>query len=454
MLSRSKTFPAITLALTLGVAGQQAEAEILGADEAPADRLVRAMSEPQLQALVEETLARNPAVARRLALARATENRVQKVKALPDPVVGVTAWLKSPETRTGPQILTLNLSQNLPWLGKFDLEEQATLVEASALYADVEALRLELLTTVRELYYELAFLTRYAAVTRDFLDHLRQHEEIAQSRYATGVGSSQDVIKIQADITLTENLLLDIDRRRIGLEREANALRDRPASAVILPALLPASAAVNLDYAELSQAATLSRPEVIAADARIAANGIRVDLAHKQYRPDFGVGLTYTFVDPRRDAAGRELPPEGNGEDILGIQGAISIPIWRRKRAAGVEEASQIELSAREAKRGVLSEIEAALGDLLQRIPLTWQQLRLLEDILLLQAEESVQSAHSAYVSGRLNALDLLDAEHVLFEAETAVARASADYAIGLAQLEGAVGRPLQDNPPTESSKP
>ena len=420
---------------------------------APADRILEAQADRQLKALVAETLERNPGVAGALARARAAEHRASNVGALPDPVVGITAFLKSPETRTGPQILTLNFLQSLPWLSKLDLEEQADLLNASALYADVEAKRLDLATTVRRLYYELAFLARHKEVTHDFVDHLRQHEEISQSRYATGIGASQDVVKIQAEITLTESLLLDIDQRRIDLEAAINDLRDRPASMLILPAMLPSGDEVALDFRRLRESAARSRPELAAADARIAATEVRVKRAEKAFRPDFKVGLTYTFVDPREDRAGIISPPEGNGDDIFGIQGGVSVPVWRKRTNAGVEEASELELVAREAKRDVLSGIESTLGDLMQRIPLTWRQLRLLEDILILQAEESVQSAQSGYVSGTFNALDLLDAEHVLFDAETAIARAQADYAIRLTQLEGAVGEPLQPNPVTESSK-
>jgi outer membrane protein TolC len=338
----------------------------------------------------------------------------------------------------------------LPWLSKLDLKEQTELLEASALHSDVEAVRLGLVTTVRRHYYELAFLAQYREITQDFVDHLRQHEEISQSRYATGVGASQDVIKIQAEITLAESLLLDIDQRRIDLEATLNDLRDRPASTLILPAVLPVGDEVALDFGLLRESAVQSRPELAAADARIAATETRIKLAEKSFRPDFKVGLTYTFVDPREDRAGIALPPEGNGDDILGIQGAVSVPIWRKRLRAGVEEASEIELAAREAKRDVLAGIESALGDLVQRIPLTWQQLRLLDDILILQAEESVQSAQAGYVSGVFNALDLLDAEHVLFKAETAIARAQSDFAIQLTQLEGEVAGPLKQILTTE----
>ncbi|MGB5815565.1 MAG: TolC family protein [Thermoanaerobaculia bacterium] len=463
MYRKLKTCLAAGLIFAAPVIGQQHQEEdsaAAGVDTsttdqvpAPADRIVQSLTNTELRSLVSDTLARNPGVARALALARAADNRAPQVRTLPDPVAGLTAWLKSPETRTGPQLLTLNWTQALPWLSKLDLKEQAAILEASALDFKVEATRLELVTTVRRLYYELAFLARYKEITLDFLDHLQQHEEISQSRYATGIGASQDVVKIQAEITLAENLLLDLDQRRIDLEAEINHLRDRPASTVILPAVLPAGDEVGLDFGRLRELARQSRPEVAAVDARIAATEARVKLAEKEYRPDFTVGLTYTFVDPREDTAGIVTPPAGNGDDIFGIRGAVSVPIWRKKLKTGVEEANELELSAREAKRDVLAGIEAAVGNLMQRIPLTWQQLRLLEDILILQAEEAVQSAQSGYVTGAFNALDLLDAEHVLFKAETAIARAQADYAIRLTQLEGEVGGPLQQHSTTESSE-
>ena len=222
----------------------------------------------------------------------------------------------------------------------------------------------------------------------------------------------------------------------------------------MLPAQLPSGRPVDLDYQLLLEEARVRRPEVVAADVSIARSQVRSKRVEKQSRPDFGVGVTYTLVDRRQDEAGLVVPPEGNGEDIFGIQGAISIPIWRKKLNAGMEEAGALEVASREAKRGVLAGIDAAIGDLMQRIPLTWQQLRLLEDILILQAEESVRSAQSGYVSGSLNALDLLDAEHVFFDTETAIARARADYAIYLAELEGTAASPINHNRTVESTSP
>ena len=464
MVTRLVSYLAATALMLAPASGQQTHPEPLPPRQnqeamhppalAPADRILQAQADPQLRALLADALDRNADVAAAQARARAAEFRAPQMRALPDPVAGVTAYIQSPETRTGPQRLMLTLSQSIPWLSKLDLKEQAARLDAAALDADAEAKRLELVTEVRRVYYELAFLVQYKEITLDFRDHLAQHEEISLARYATGQGSSQAVVKLQAATTRAENLVLDIDSRRVDLEARLNALLDRPANTAILPARPPDAVEQELTFGSLLQTAERRRPELAAADARIARAEALVRIAEKEYRPNFVGGLTYTFVDPRTDAAAQLMPPAGNGDDIFGIQAGVSLPVWRKRLAAGVDEANQLELVAREAKRGLLAKIEAAIGDHLQRLPLTWKQLRLLEDVLVVQAEEAVDSAEGGYISGALNALDLLDSEHVLYEAQTSVARANADYAIRCAELEGALGDPLQLNDSTEQATP
>lgn len=435
--------------------------EDAGAARAPvvasaAERILATIEEPYLRELVSEILERNPGVAAARARARAAAQRAPQAKALPDPVASLTAFLQTPETRTGPQRFMAGVSQALPWFGKLALKEQAALFGALEFEAEVEARSLMLVTEARRLAYELAFLGRYQEITAEFRTHLLQHEEIARGRYSTGAGSGQGVVKLQAEITRTEKKLLEIETRRVSLVAQLNALRDGAALSLEPLShrnLLAEAVEVELDFETLREAALGSRPELVAADARISRADTLIGLAEKGYRPDFRVGLTYTLVDPRDDTPGRAQPPEGNGDDILGIQGGFTLPIWRKKLAAGVEEAHELRTGAQEARRGVVAAIEAVIGDLTQQVPLSWRQLRLVEDLLIVQAEEAAGSALSGYIAGTLNALDLLDAEHVLFEANTAAARARTDYLIGVTKLEGALGGPLEPTTNTERSE-
>jgi outer membrane protein TolC len=408
-----------------------------------ADRLAAGL-EPPLAELAAEVLAGNPDLARARREAVAAAQRAPQVRALPDPVASLTPFLASPQTRVGPQQAAASLSQRLPWFGKLALKEQAALHAAASARADAEARALALVTETRRLYYDLAFLAAQEVEVRTDRATLEHHEELARARYASGVGLEQAVVKLQAEITNDDNRLLDIATRRSALVASLNALRAAPQEAPLPPLGLPDELALpELSYPALERTALAARPEMARARARIAEAGAMIELAKKEYFPDVTLGLTYTLVGEREDAAGRAMPPEGNGDDVVGLMAGVNLPVWRKKLAAGVEEASERELAAQEGLRAVATEIAGALGDLVHRIPLTAEQYALFDQVLAVQAEEALRSAEAAYSAGALGALDLLDAERVLLEVRIAAARTLADLAIAVARLEGAVAAPL-----------
>ena len=419
----------------------------------PSDGLVSAIDDPWLKAFVEEVLERNPRVARAQAVAEAAGQRAPQVSALPDPMVGLTLFLLPPQTRVGPQQVAVGVSQRFPWFGKLNLREQAALLDAAAASALVEAIRLELITEAKRIYFDLSFLDDQQRIIGEDRATLQHYEQLAQARYASGVGLGQAVIKIQAEITRADTRLLDIDVRRETLIASANALRDLPARSLVLVGPLPAASPLEDKIENLRIVALSHRPELVAADLRIESAATRIELAKKDYKPDFTVGLNYGFVGQRSDAAGEAFPPEGNGDDNLSLSGAINLPIWRKKLAAGVEERIQRRLVADEEKRALVAQIESGIGDQSSRLPLLYDQLRLYDNVLTVQAEHSLLSAESAYAAGTLSSLDLLDAERVLLNVRIAAARVRADYAIAIARLEGEIAAPLTNLPREEEDR-
>lgn len=411
----------------------------------PALQIAAGLENSSLELLLEDVLERNPALAEGSARVSVAVERVAQARALPQPFVGVTTYVQNPETRTGPQRLAADVTQSIPWKGKRALEGKAAGFFATAAEWDLEAQRLALVTEVRRLVLDLHFVETSQEINREFKAHLVQHEEISRARYSTGVGPGQSVVKLQAEITRTDSDLLALELRQGEIRARINALRDRPPLKPIEIEPIYAREWPLPQIEELVELSMRVRPELSAAKARIAGAQSGIELAGKSFRPDFRVGLTYTVVDDREDTSGRVQPPEGNGEDVLGIQGGITVPLWRKQLDAGVREASHARLAAEEAKRGLESRIHASIVDLAVKVELRWRQLTLLESLLVVQAQESVESAQAGYITGALNAFDLLDAAHVLFEARTAVASARTDYLVGLADLEGAVGAPLSN---------
>jgi outer membrane protein TolC len=398
-----------------------------------------------LQDIVAEVLERNPGIARARRRAAAAAARAPQVRALPDPVAALTLFPLAPETRVGPQRLSVSLRQKFPWFGKLALKEQAALHMAAAAEARVEVIRLDLLTEARRLAHELSFLDAQQEILGGERGTLVRFESAAQARYASGTGLQQEIVRIQAQITRTDTRLLDIKERRASLLAALNALRDRPADAAVAVTPLPQADEPSLDRALLRRQAQAGRPELAAAAAVIAARATLLELAGMSSRPDITLGLSYTNVGDRADDAGRANPPQGNGDDIFALNGSLNLPVWRRKLAAEMTEAQAAQWEAEEERREALAGIERSIGDLTARMPLLYEHWRLLETVLRVQAREALRSAETAYSTGKLNAVDLLDAEVVLFDVRIATARTRTDLAIATEQLERAVARSLKN---------
>jgi outer membrane protein TolC len=406
--------------------------------------IAAAVEDGRLRLLIQEVLERNPRLARLAADAAATAQRAPQVKALPDPTASVTWFVMPPETRVGPQRVSVNLMQRLPWFGALQVDEKAVLWDAAADRAVLEAARLEVLTAARADYHELQFLAAEELLVAEDRATLSHYAELALARYASGVGLDQPVIKIQAEITRIGVRLIEIAARRSAVVARLNAMRDRPQTTPVLVAELGTPDPATLELGVLRPLALERRPEMAAAFARVQAAALRVESSKNAYSPDLVFGLNYVNVGGRDDAAGRLAPPEDNGQDILGLTGGISIPLWKSSLAAGVEEGVQRRIAAEERGRETTAAIDAALGDLAHRIPLLEEQVELYDDVLVVQARQSLQSAESAYAAGTAGALDLLDAERVLLQVRIAAARARADLSVAHARLEGAVAGPLE----------
>ncbi len=413
------------------------------ASEAPADQVAKA-TRSAVRPLIQEVLDRNPDIAASKAAAEAAKEKAPQVKSLPDPMIGATLYALTPETRVGPTQGMVKFTQKVPWLSKLTLREKAALHAAEAAAAKVEAIRLKKITMLRTILYRLAFLDEQEEIVKEDREALVHYEALARARYAAGIGRDQAVVKIQAEITKDDELLLAIASKRISLLAKVNELRNRPAMTPVAVPPLPDYPSLSPDLASLRTEALRHRPEMRAAEAKIKMRKARVELAKKDYRPDFTLSLTYGAVLPRDDTMGRANPPDDNGQDVVGLSAGINLPIWKKKLDAALREAGSRETRAAEEKRSVASSIEAELDDLVQRLPLAYQQLDLFRKVLSVQAEQALNSAEAAYTAGTMGALDLLDAERILLKVRVATKQAKTDYATYLAKLEGAMGAPIR----------
>lgn len=394
----------------------------------------------QLGGFVRDALNRNPALLESLARYRASLQKVRQVTALPDPMLSYSQFIRSVETRVGPQLNTFTLSQKLPWFGKLDLKGQIAFKEAAALYQLFKARERDIIADVKRAYYELSYVDRAVEVTNEEQSLLDHYETLAQARYSQGEGLQQGVIKIQAELSQLVDRLALLDRQREVLIARLNSLMDRPPQTRIPKVGILSTPSISLDLEQLYALGEKNRQELKAALSRIEKNERSIELAKKDYWPDVTLSAGTANVGGRNDPSGVLLPPPDNGKNAFSFSVGINLPIWRDKYHAGVLEATEIAIAERRNYAKIRNDMEFSIRDQVVRLETLRDQLDLYERVLIPQADEALNSSEAAYETGQLGVLDLLDSERFLLRTRLIQERYSADLLRALAELERAIG--------------
>ncbi len=407
-----------------------------------------ANGDTRLDALITAALERSPDVQRSFSLYQAALQRIPQVTALPDPMLGFSQHVRTPETRVGPQTTLISLSQRFPWFGKLSDQGKVAAKNAAALAELHEASKLEVVRQVKLAYYDLSYIDRAISITQEDELLLKHYEQLAQARYSQGVGLQQGIVKLQAEITRDLNRMTILRRQRVDAEAVLNTVRDHPAETPVALVDFPQRPRVEVDLNKLYASGRSARPEVKAAFLDIERNEKRIHLAQRQYWPDFTLGVSWGNVRNRNDELGLLSPPENNGKDLYSLTFGINIPLFRSKYDAGVREAAEGFSAARQAYRDTVNTVELSIRSLGFRIQSIQEQIDLFERALLPQAEQALRSTEAAYSTGTVGVIDLLDGERVLLDVRIGLARLATDYMKALAEMERAIGSPFPEVTP------
>jgi outer membrane protein TolC len=380
--------------------------------------------------LVQRVLERNPSAGAARHAWRAALARVPQVTALEDPMLGGSLAPRSFGTRRVDDAYSVELSQALPFPGKRALRGQAALGEAEAAARDFAAVRLRLAAITSMLYDDYYLAARALEVNAEHVALLEAFQHSATARYEAGEGAQQDPLQAEVELThaLHDRLLLETAQR--GVTEQLNTLLHRAPRTPLPPP--PARAAVPellaIESDALVARAIATRPDLAAAAARVAAEESRVELAWREYWPDFTVSGGYD-----RFWEEAELRPN------VGI--GLNVPLQLGRRSAAVEEASARLERARSERLALEDEVRLDVERGAERLVEAHHVLHLIRDRQLPASRDRVDAARAGFESGRNSFSALIDAQRMLRDAELEAERALADVSRRRAELDRALGQ-------------
>lgn len=397
-----------------------------------------AADEPVLTAerAVSIALEGNPSLAQIKARAEAMAAIPSQEGTLPDPTVNMGA-LNLPTAyglnlqREDMTMLEVGVSQAIPFPGKLALREKAASFAAEAAANTVEEARLLLARDVKNHWWQLVTSHRTLLLIADTEQLLKQLADSANSQYRLGQGQQQDVLAA----LLEQAKLAKEKARHVGMHHaeiaRLGALLNKPTDHAIR---LPEAVDTQLPDIQTANDLQESRPLLAERKNAIDAAQTRLELAKKDYYPDFTLGTAYAF---------RQNTPNGQSRsDFASVQLSMTLPIYAdRKQAKAVDQRQSELLKERYALDEARLAIQTEISSSLAQYRSSREQFELLKNSILPLAQQNVSVSLSAYQVGKTDFRRVLEAKNAWLDYQMQYWQALADAHMALAELQAAIGR-------------
>lgn len=385
-----------------------------------------------LRELIQEAEQENPQIAASFHAWQASRNVPKQASALPETQLSVQQFsVGSPRPFAGYSnsdfaYIGFGASQDIPYPGKRQLRGRVAEHEAGSMEAQTDSVRQAVVGNLKMVYFRLAYIQQTLGVLKRSDGLLAQVQEASEARYRVGQGNQQDVLKAQLQHTKILQEIAHHHQEEGLLEAQIKQILGRPQESADIVAETLILRALPYSAAELLQKAREQNPDVRSKRASNRQQEARVELAHKNFRPDFNVQYNYEHTGSQtRDyymaTFGIRLPNRGRQKAELA-------------EAQENQDRARQELDA-ESQR-VLSEVQQQFV----RAKTSEERLKIYSDGLVPQSEATFQSALSAYQSNRQDFESLLSGFLDVLNLDLEYRNELVEHESALAELERLTG--------------
>jgi NodT family efflux transporter outer membrane factor (OMF) lipoprotein len=282
---------------------------------APADAIARGrwwvvFADPQLDALAERVAISNQNV--RLAEANYRQARAiaAQARAAFYPVASGSASFRrsqfSSASSTRPAFargvtesyeLSLDASWELDLWGRIRRSVEAAEAEAVGAAGDLEAATLAAQSELAQNYLLLRITEAQQRLLADTVQAFATTLKLTQNRYAAGVAARVDVVQAEAQLKSTQADAIDLQLTRAQLEHAIALLVGEPPSTFRL-APAPLSARMPSIPVGVPSELLERRPDIAAAERRVAAANARIGVAEAAYYPTLTLSASGGYQAP------------------------------------------------------------------------------------------------------------------------------------------------------------
>lgn len=400
-----------------------------------AEDWVAGFNDAILVSLLAEAMAANPTVEAAAASLDAARAAARQAGASRLPTLDASAGITARDTQSG-QSETYSLGLDAGWeadlWGRLSDQARAGILNAEASQADLHGARLSIAGATAKAWFSLIEAREQAELARRDVDTRTRQLDIVQRRFERGVARSSDVRTARSALASSQAALTSRIRVQAASARALEALLGRYpgnliSSAGELPVLTP------LPEPGTPQALLQRRPDVLAAELRLASQGYSAEAARKALYPR--LNLSAAISSQTQDSASIF----DADQMVESITASLLAPIFR-----GGALRAERDRSEAVARQLAARYVETALGALREAEDAIFADRMLEERVEALvvartEADEALNLVERQYASGVATIFDLIDAQTRLINAESQLITARRERATNRVDLHLAI---------------
>jgi len=411
-------------------------ASIVAQEEAPPE--AEPMLDGSLSSYLAFALARSPELRASFERWRAATMKISRARRIPEPIIKYSYFVRSVETRVGPQNHKLSLMQSFPWPTALSAGADAASAAARAAQRRFDTEVLEVQQAVADAYWRLWLIQEEHHLKNEHDLVLETLAGTVRGRVRTGGASLADLNQVELGVARHHD--------HHGAHRE-----DRRAAAAELLRAIGATArekrltatdtpfeGLPVDGDEALHRAARQHPRVEVAELMASSSESEVRAQAADRAPSLLAGLEWIVT-------GNAPAPVGkSGQDAVIVTAGLSVPLWGRNYRDAMGAARAEGAAHRADRDAALQSADAQLEAAIAAVRDAQRRIELYRHTLIPQAETTFRSVLGGYQTGRSTIVSALLAQGDLLELQLELARSRTHHARAWAVLEAVVGRPVK----------
>ena len=328
----------------------------------------------------------------------------------------------------------LGVSQDFPYPGKLRLRGELAKRDAEVMQQQYESARRSVTTGVKAAYFQLSYLSKTLGILESDGQLLEQVEKAAEARYRSGMGNQHDLLQAQTERT---KLLREITMHHLEVvktqARIKQLLNRSQSSPDIEPADLPETA-LPYSFDELLSTAKSQYPTIAGAQKVVEKANLQIEVAHKDFYPDFNLQYMWQRTDPAQFRA------------YYMLSFSARVPIYRSRKQR--PELAQAEADLNKSRAEVEVQTQQVSLDLrteFDTVQKTAELLKIYREGLLPQARAEFEAGVAAYQNNRQDFQALLASFLDVLHLDEEYWQSAAERETALARVEELTGLSLND---------